>query len=154
MQSLAEVVRDALRDFQIVGALADAAYVKDCITVQITSKPHQQPRTLPMGQVAVYAFFHHGHALKVGKAGPNTNARYTSQHYYPNSAPSTLARSILNNAARFGVSNLSEASVGAWIRENTDRVNLLLPTTVGNPMLSLLEAFLHVRWKPVFEGRS
>ena len=154
MQSLTEVVRDTLRDFQTVGALADAAYVKDCITVQITPKPHQQPRTLPMGQVAVYAFFYDGHALKVGKAGPNTNARYTSQHYYANSAPSTLARSILNNASRIGVSGLSDASVGAWIRENTDRVNLLLPIAVGGPMLSLLEAFLHVRWKPAFEGRS
>ena len=26
--------------------------------------------------------------------------------------------------------------------------------SLGDPMLSLLESFLHVRWKPLFEGRT
>jgi hypothetical protein len=47
MQSLEEIVRDALGDFQTVGVLADAAYAKGCITVQITPKPHQRLVRIP-----------------------------------------------------------------------------------------------------------
>ena len=34
------------------------------------------------------------------------------------------------------------ASVGQWIKRHADRINLLMPTSLGLPMLSLLEAFL------------
>ena len=104
--------------------------------------------------MAVYAFFLNGQALKVGKVGPKRAARYTSQHYNSASAKSTLARSILNNPGKMGAAELNPANVGSWIKHNTDRVNLLLPVTAGAPALSLLEAFLHVRWKPTFEGRA
>jgi hypothetical protein len=153
MQTLNEMVAQALRDFGMVATLADAAFLTDCISVQIIKKPHESPKSLPIGKIAVYAFFYDGQALKVGKAGPNSGPRYTS-HHYNTSAPSTLAKSIVCNAERIGVTGLNDGSVGAWIKANTDRVNLLLPSMVGGPMLSFLEAFLHVRWKPVFEGRS
>jgi hypothetical protein len=154
MQTLDQVVANALRDFRTVATLADADFLADCIAVQIFRKPHESPKTLPDGNIAVYAFFHNGQALKVGKAGPNSKARYTSQHYSTGAATSTLARSIVNNAAKIGISEVHEGIVAAWIRSNTDRVNLLLPSAVGDPMLSLLESFLHVRWKPIFEGRG
>jgi hypothetical protein len=66
---------------------------------------------------------------------------------------STLAASILANAKRVGAEGIDSAAIGDWIRTQTDRVNLLMPASLGLPMLSLLESFLHVRWKPVFEGR-
>ena len=47
----------------------------------------------------MYAFLLDAICLKVGKAGPKTQARFTSQHYGV-SAPSTLAKSILKEPSR------------------------------------------------------
>jgi hypothetical protein len=150
MHILDELVATALGDFRQVAKLADAEFIADSITVEIMAKPHKAPTKLPSGKMAVYAFFLNGQALKVGT---KSVARYTSQHYNPESAKSTLAQSILKNAAKIGAAHLDPVSVGNWIRTHTDRVNLLAPTSLGLLMLSFLESFLHVRWKPIFEGR-
>ena len=154
MNTLDELVAAAITDFSRVATLAHAEFAVDSITVEITTKPHKAPRNLPVGRMAVYAFLLDGHALKVGKAGPRSIARYTSQHYNPASARSTLAQSILTSPTKVGAVHVDLGSVGNWIKEHTDRVNLLLPTTLDPAILSLLESFLHVRWKPVFEGRA
>jgi hypothetical protein len=154
MDDIDKLVSDALADFRKVAVLADAAFIADSITVEITRNPHRQPKALPVGKMAVYAFFLNGQTLKVGKAGPSSNARYTSQHYNPNSAGSNLARSILAYPAKVGALGVDASGIGDWIKRHTDRVNLLTPASLGDPMLSLLESFLHVRWKPVFEGRA
>jgi hypothetical protein len=129
MNTLDELVSEAIDDFRKVAALAYTEFSTESLTVEISPKPHKSPRSLPTGQ-------------------------YTSQHYNPGSAMSTLAQSILTNPTKVGAVNIDPLSAGDWIRKHTDRVNLLLPATFGIPLLSLLEAFLHVRWKPVFEGRS
>lgn len=154
MDDIDKLVCEALADFRKVAALADAAFIADSITVEIARSPHRQPKGLPAGKIAVYAFFLNGQALKVGKAGPSSHARYTSQHYNPKSAASNLARSILANPAKVGALGIDALGIGDWVKEHTDRVNLLAPVSLGNPMLSLLESFLHVRWRPVFEGRG
>lgn len=154
MNEIEKFVSQALADFRKVAALADAEFIADSIATEIMPKPHRQPKGLPLGKMAVYAFFLNGHALKVGKVGPNSGPRYTSQHYNPNSSRSNLARSILANPVKIGATSVDELSVGDWIRQYTDRVNLLVPRSLGDPMLSLLESFLHVRWKPEFEGRG
>jgi hypothetical protein len=154
MNTLNELVSEAINDFGKVAALACAEFPVDGITVEIAAKPHKAPTILPPDKIGVYAFFLNGQALKVGKVGPKSAARYTSQHYNPAGAGSTLARSILANAAKVEAFGVDCGSVGNWIKTHTDRVNLLLPKTFGLPVLSLLESFLHVRWKPLFEGRS
>lgn len=154
MDHIDKLVSEALVDFRKVAALADAAFIADSINVEITRGPHLQPKSLPAGKMAVYAFFLNGQALKVGKVGPSSNARYTSQHYNPKSAGSNLARSILANPAKVSVLSIEASGIGEWIKGHTDRVNLLVPASLGDPILSLLESFLHVRWKPVFEGRG
>jgi hypothetical protein len=83
---------EAITDFAKVVALAQAEFSADWITVEILEKPHNAPRTLPTGHMAVYAFFLNGQVLKVGKVGPKSAARYTSQHYNPASAGSNLAK--------------------------------------------------------------
>jgi hypothetical protein len=153
METLDELVTSAINDFRQVAALAGVEFIADTITVEITAKPHKSPSKLPAGMIAVYAFFLDGHALKVGKVGQKSAARYTSQHYNAGSAMSTLAASILTNARRVGAEGIYSPAIGDWIRTHTDRVNLLMPISLGLPMLSLLESFLHVRWKPVFEGK-
>lgn len=154
MDDIDKLVSEALADFRKVAVLADAQFIADSITVEITPKPHRQPTGLPTGKMAVYAFFLNGQALKVGKVGPNSGPRYASQHYNAKSAMSNLARSILSNPAKVGATGIHESGSGDWIKRHSDRVNLLVPVSLGNPMLSLLESFLHVRWKPLFEGRG
>lgn len=148
-----EFVSEALTDFGKAAVLAGQKFTAEKITFEIAVKPHQQPKELPMDKMAVYAFFCNGQALKVGKVGPKSNARYTSQHYNSRGAPSTLAHSILADPAKAGAIGVSELNVGDWIKQHTDRVNIFMPASFGDPMLSLLESFLHVRWKPRFEGR-
>lgn len=151
--NLNELVSTAISDFQKVAALANAQLTTDLITVEIAARPHMAPRVLPAGKMAIYAFFLNGKAVKVGKAGPKTTARYTSQHYNPASAKSNLAKSILSDPAKVGFVGFDPSLIGDWIKQHTDRVNLLLPATLDSCLLSLLEAFLHVRWNPIFEGR-
>lgn len=98
MNTLNDLVSEAISDFGNVAALTRAPFTTDAIYVEIIPKPHKAPTTLPIGQMAVYAFFLNGQALKVGKVGPNSAARYTSQHYNSASAKSCLAKSILANA--------------------------------------------------------
>src|ERR1700745_428202 len=148
-----DLIHEAMADFAKVAELAHAKFPAKTFTVEIAMKPHRAPATLPAGKIAVYIFFLQGQALKVGIAGPISKARYTSQHYNPRSANSCLARSILKNPGKLAVS-LTADSVGYWIEQNTDRVNLLAPVAFGLRRLSLLESFLHVRWNPLFEGRG
>jgi hypothetical protein len=147
-------VEEALTDFYAAGKLAQIAVSRNDLTVELLPAPHKAPTMLPAGKMAVYAFFVDGVALKVGKVGPNSQARYTSQHYNMGSALSTLAASISKKPSALGLAAVDPLTIGALIKERTDRVNILLPATYGDAPLSLLEAFLHCRWKPVFEGRG
>jgi hypothetical protein len=89
---------------------------------------------------------------KVGKVGPKSQARYTSQHYNPESALSTLAASLMRDTKMKTVGDFDQAAPGNWIRRFTHRVNVLLPANIDPAILSLLEAFLHARLAPRYEG--
>jgi hypothetical protein len=147
-------LEEILSQLVVASAAAQAPLVRRSIVVEYAAAPHRQPANLPRGKLAIYAFFHHGRCLKCGKAGPNSQARYTSQHYNPNSAPSTLANTLLVRCAEIGVSGLQRSTVGDWVRSNTSRVNLLFPSVVGSTSLAFYEAFLHLYWKQIFEGRE
>lgn len=153
MQDLIGYVDKSLAAFSKVTTLAGTAVARDLIEIEILEKPHKPPSALPYGKMAVYSFFFRDQALKVGKVGPNSHARYSYQHYNASSAASTLAGSLLRNLGAVGLSKADSANLGQWIRDHTDRVNLLLPEELGDPILGLLEAFLHVRWNPLFEGK-
>jgi hypothetical protein len=102
--------------------------------------------------VAVYGFWHDGSWLKIGKAGIRSNARYVYQHYSVTGAQSTLAASLVTDSAMAHSAGFDATTVGAWIRASTCRVNILVPATWQPALLSLLEAFLHVRLRPRYEG--
>lgn len=121
------------------------------VEIEVLPKPHR-PTDIPSGRMAVYCFFLGERPLKVGIAGPNSNARYRSQHYNPGSAGSTLAGSLIRHPDKVGVPMLEPDEVGTWIKSNTDRVNILVPVSFGRGLLPFLERFLHERWKPVYEG--
>ncbi len=141
-----------VENFRKVVELSGICVSSDDVTAESLPAPHRSPTQLPAGRMAVYVFCHQGRTLKVGKAGPNSNARYTSQHYSPHAAQSTLAASLLCRGDEIGVRGLTQANVGDWIRANTDRHNFLLDSDRPIRLLTLLEAFLQCRLDPAFEG--
>ncbi|RWO83200.1 MAG: hypothetical protein EOS18_06310 [Mesorhizobium sp.] len=153
MTVILQIARQALSDYAQVLALSrqDCDPVK--IKIDFAPKPHR-PTGLPSGYQAVYCFFLADKALKIGMAGPNSDARYRSQHYSPGSALSTLAGSLLSNPGKAGVPAIKSNFVGDWIKANTDRVNFLIPAPYGRAAASQMEAFLHARWSPIYEGRA
>ena len=155
--------RELIESFLRVAQLARLELAEADVRSEVLAAPHRRPSRLPEGCQAVYAFVLGNTCLKVGKAGPKTAARFISQHYGLN-APSTLAKSILAHRARVApllpaqranqAMDLSEQNVGRWIETNTSRTHVFLPTSAGPFALSLLEAFMQCRFKPLFEGRT
>ena len=145
-------VNQLIADFASVAALAGVSIPDAAITAEVLLKPHVPPTALPSGKMAVYVFLWGNSCLKVGKVGPRSQARYTSQHYNPNSSNSNLAKSILKQGLELGLPSLSDTTVGNWIKTETDRVNFLLDQKLGIPVLSLMESFLQCRLRPKFEG--
>ncbi len=92
-------------------------------------------------------------ALKVGKAGPNSNARFKYQHYKSGSAKSTLAGAIENNPLLWSYIGFPGVSVdvGEWIRNNTDRDNFYIAEN-KKEIIDFLEIYFKAILGPVFEG--
>jgi hypothetical protein len=97
LENIGKLVSEAIADFSKVTDLVGP----DGITPEIMPRP-QKSKGLSAGKMAVFAFFLNGKALKVGKVGANSDARYRSQHYNPRSAGSNLASSILKDPAKVG----------------------------------------------------
>ena len=151
MKSLGDLTA-LLDDFRKVVALAGVSLPATALTFETLPAPHKPPSVLPSGKMAVYVFVWDGRCLKVGKVGPKSQARFTSQHYSPASSNSNLAKSLVAGHGKLGLSGITESNVGAWIKTNVDRVNFLLSAECGIPVLTLLESFLQCRLNPVFEG--
>ena len=81
--------------------------------------PHT-PATLKRGTMGIYTFLYNEEFLKSGKAGPNSNARFSNQHYLPRSSQSNLSKSILKDPAMQDL-GITEDNVGDWIKKNTRR---------------------------------
>ncbi|HZJ77896.1 MAG TPA: hypothetical protein VFD52_03745 [Clostridia bacterium] len=111
----------------------------------------RQPRSLPFQMMGVYTFWYEGNFLKIGKAGPSSNARFLSQHYNPRSAQSTLAASILLDG-KMQNKGINEVNVGDWIKNNCRRIDILLDVDLGIFTLELVEAALHYKYEPIYEG--
>jgi hypothetical protein len=108
------------------------------------------PLQLPADKAAVYIFKWNDTYLKVGKVNENSNARYQSQHYNPNSSNSNLSKSLLGDAEFQAL--LGNANVGNWIKENTIRFNILIPTNFGKNFVHFAEAFFILKCNPKFEN--
>jgi len=146
------IPKQTLDDFATIARPAGVTLAADDIRVEALPAPHASLTRLPAGQMAVHVFTHGDDVLKVGKVGPKSKARYTSQHYNSGSANSTLAASMIADAERMGLGEVDMAEIGNWIRANVDRVNILLPAHLGMPVLTLLESFLQCRLRPRYEG--
>ncbi len=144
-------ITHALADFRKVAELAGVRLDIAQLEVEFLPAPHKPPTSLPKGKMAVYGFWSSGQWLKIGMVGPKSKARYTSQHYNADSAPSTLAGSLVHDQRMAEVMGFDATVPGAWIKSSCNRVNILLSATLGRELLALLEAFLHVRLNPRYE---
>lgn len=147
-------INNIIEDFIKVCKLANVELSKLDITIEILESGEAHiPSQLPRESMAVYIFMDKNNdiCLKVGKVGGNSNARYQSQHYNPESSQSNLAKSILNDPA-YNIDSDSRKNIGHWIRQNTKRINLKLHSDKGIPTINLLEAFLQIRLNPKYEG--
>ena len=141
MSDWKSMMTDAVADFQAVTALARFPLGSNDFQIEYLESPHTPPSCLPLGKMAVYAFWHEGEWLKIGLAGPNSNARYTSQHYHPNSAQSTLSGSLCRDSRMANCAGFDVAAPGKWIKSQCCRANVLLDCKHGPLVLAMLEAF-------------
>lgn len=115
--------------------------------------PHKQS-SLPKGYAAIYIFVYEAEAkceyLKIGKANACSTARFTSQHYGL-SAPSTLAKSICSDED-FRQMGINQENIKEWMLNNLHRVNIFISEEQGKAMTELIEAILHYKFRPRYEG--
>lgn len=115
--------------------------------------PHKQT-SLPKGYTAIYIFVYESGTtyeyLKIGKANANSAARFISQHY-AYSAPSTLAKSICGDD-KFREMGISQENIKEWMLNNLHRVNIFISTEQGKAATELVEAILHYKFRPKYEG--
>lgn len=152
MTELEMTAQDAKARFVEAAILAGYRVDPEEIRVQVLAAPHKQT-SLPRGAMALYSFWQGARACKVGIAGPNDEARFRHQHYSPDSCGSSLARSIRQAPERIGL-EAAPANSRAWMEGQLGRINFTLPAAWEQPVLKLFEAFLHARWRPIYEGRT
>ena len=149
-----EEIRSALGDFITVSQLVRSEVSFRVEDVEFLPAPHRKPAGLPTGKMALYGFWFDGEWLKIGRAGTNSGLRYTSQHY-TGSARSTLSGWLRQDESMRNITGLGEDDLrgwAAWIERETSRVNILLPAASDKMLVSLLEAYLHARLRPKYEG--
>jgi hypothetical protein len=114
--------------------------------------PHRPPQ-LPRDKRIVYGFWmERWDWLKIGRLGPNSQARSTTQHYLDGNARSCLPRSIRLDPEMHEAPKLDRYRLRDWIMRNTCRANILVSAREDQAILLRLEKFLHRRLKPRYEG--
>ncbi|WP_092639280.1 hypothetical protein [Acetanaerobacterium elongatum] len=112
--------------------------------------PHIPPSRLPAEKMAVYMFLLGDEFLKIGKANNRSNARFCSQHYGLN-APSTLAKSLLEDS-EMSNSKIVPSNIKDWIKTNCRRIDIIIDADLGVFTLELIEAIMHYKYEPRYEG--
>lgn len=120
-------------------------------------KGHDNPK-FEKGYMYVYSFWHDDfqQPLKIGKAGPKSKRRYERSHYNPESSKSCLAGSLVNDDYFSNKYDINMKNVDEWMHTNLQRLNIQIPFDVDNGFdyftLELIEAILHYKYEPYFEG--
>lgn len=109
------------------------------------------PERLRINKRAVYMFCYNGIFLKIGKVNPLSKNRYYEHHYRYNGANSTLAKSIIDDE-NVKIDNVNEKNIGEWIKSNCQRIDIIIDDQIDIFTLNLIEAALHFKYKPIYEG--
>jgi len=128
---------------------------QDLFITEYLPAPHRPPSQLPVGKMGIYGFYYRSAErwLKIGVAGPNSEARWIS-HHYSDSAPSNLSKSIKSDPEMGAISKLGMDGRREWIKANTCRANILVSACLDQSILLEIEGFLHARLRPKYEGRK
>jgi hypothetical protein len=145
-------ISNLLEDFLKVAQLAGVSLTPTSISFEVLSAPHKPPSNLPVGKAGVYVFAWKDQCLKVGKVGSKSKARFTSQHYNPGSSVSNLAKSVLRDFEKLGLTGINESNAGDWVKDNCHRINFFVDVSCGISVVTLLEVFLQCRLNPRYEG--
>jgi hypothetical protein len=158
-------VADILGDFREQATIHQIPGWPCSLEVESCPAPHR-PSALRLGHGAVYVFALStkiaatagpGRILKVGRVGPNSNARFQSQHYNTASTGSSLAKSLIGYPLLWpwlGVSHLDAATVREWMMANLDRLNIYVPASSAI-VLPSLEMYVRARLGgSVYEGSA
>ncbi|UUZ58704.1 hypothetical protein [Nocardioides sp. B-3] len=123
--------------------------------VEYLAAPHK-PKALRPGHGAIYVFAladdvtseaGRGRVLKVGRVGPNSNARFQSQHYSPASSRSNLANSIPGYPALWswlGIDDMDSSTIREWMLTHLDRANVYVPSASAE-LIPQLEMYVRAR---------
>lgn len=156
---------ELIHDFGVAASTTGTAGWPCEVRGEILTAPHRPPSSLPAGFGAVYAFALRsssaapaggGRVLKVGKAGPNSVARFTSQHYSPGSARSTLAGSIVKYPILWpwlGITAQDAAGIRLWMTANLDRMHIFVRQPAPE-LLTTIELYVRARIGSVYEGSA
>jgi hypothetical protein len=143
-------MKNAVAKFIEAIALTGITVPPKKIVVRDLGCPHK-PTPLPGGKMAVYCFRLGDTVLKIGKVGPNSSARFQTQHYLPGSSRSNLAKSLV--ADKSGPCwRMKEGKIGAWMKRRLHRTDILLASDLPIGVLSFLESFLQCLYAPKYEG--
>lgn len=145
-------IETSIDRFLTVASLTGNPISRDDIATDFLAAPHVPPTRLPKGKMAVDGFHGHDQRLKMGKAGAKSNGCYTQHHYHLDMVEYSPPRSHEEDLYMPAVPGLDPHVPGEWIKAEISRVNILLPAERGELLLSLLEAFLHCRLRPRYEG--
>jgi hypothetical protein len=156
--------RPILHDFAAAAAQVRLPGWPSDLLPELLPAPHR-PKALNSGHGAVYIFALADHStsqagagrvLKVGRVGPNSNARFQSQHYAPASARSNLANSLIKYPALWpwlGIDLLDQGNVKDWMLANLDRANIYVPEASAD-LIPHLEMYVRARLGSVYEGSA
>lgn len=137
---------------QSISCLLKKPISRESYEIKGKKAPHT-PKSLPEGKIAVSIFKYGDEYLKTGRFGPNSNARFQSQHYLPNSSLSNLAKSILNDS-NFHEQGLNANNIGDWIKNNCRRIDIIIDENLGSSTSELIKAALNYRFRPKYEGKK
>ena len=128
----------------------------DFVRLETLLMPHERP-ILPKGHAAVYVFSIGDSVLIVGKADKDNQAQYDSPYSSTSSGPITpLAKCLIQWGEEKGLSlpiPLNKENVGNWIKQNTDRWNLIIDPNYSHDegrIPETLMLFLIEKLQPVF----
>ena len=144
------ITREDIDDLAVAASNAGYNVNADDLTLLVWNAGIEThiPQALPNGFSAVYIFIHPTQCFKVGQAGRNSAPRYLSHHYYT-TAPSTLAKSLLNDPIYISI--IGEQIPKEWIRINTTRYNILIPEQYNRNFVNFTEAYFILKCNPRFE---
>ncbi len=109
------------------------------------------PKALDNEYSAVYIFEYGNEYLKVGKVNSKTKERYRYHHYNLNSSGSNLSKSISTDLEMSNV--IGDTLPGQWLKENTTRYNIKIPSHMRKNFVNFAEAFFILKCNPKYEGR-